>query len=297
MTMTANTQPSLNDWLIKLSNQEIPAMQYTLDQMAHLQSKSDNISIRDLSHLIRHDPLLTLKLIRYQQQHRRAAQMTDVNTIEHVLLMIGMGGFFREFGATQAIENQLQQKPEALLGIRRIISRSYLAARIAESLSSQRHDVDPIEVTIASLLHDLAEIFLWLSAPELAQKIALYLQQNTGSRSHDAQKMILGFTSNELQTELARHWHLPSLLTHLMDERHIDEPRVRTVSIATSTARHLSNHWLDPALPDDYQNIANLLSCDQDYAYSLVRNVCVQAAHEWQWFAILPAACQIPQYR
>ncbi|NHQ88314.1 HDOD domain-containing protein [Iodobacter sp. HSC-16F04] len=296
MTMTTNTHLSLNDWLIKLSNIEIPAMQYTLDQMSHLHSKSDDISIRDLSLLIRHDPLLTLKLIRYQQRQRRAVQMKDVNTIEHVLLMIGMGGFFREFGSTQAVETQLQQQPDALVGIRKIISRSYLAARIAESLSSQRHDVDPIEVTTASLLHDLAEILLWLSAPALAQKITHYLLKNPGSRSHEAQKLILGFTINELQTELALHWHLPSLLTHLMDERHTDEPRVRTVSIATSAARHLANHWQDPALPDDYQNIADLLSIEPEHAYALVRNVCIKAGHEWEWFSVLPVATQIPQF-
>ncbi|WP_164521493.1 HDOD domain-containing protein [Iodobacter ciconiae] len=293
--MTTNAPSSLNDWLIKLSSIEIPAMQYTLYQMAHLQSKSDDISIRDLSLLIRHDPLLTLKLIRYQQSQRRAVQMKDVNTIEHVLLMVGVGGFFHKFGSTESVETQLQQKPEALSGIRKIISRSYLAARIAESLSSQRHDIDPIEVTTASLLHDLAEILLWLSMPELAQKITYLLLNNPSCRSYEAQKQILGFTGNELQTKLALHWHLPSLLTHLMDEKYTNEPRVRTVTIATSTARHLTNHWQNPALPDDYQNIADLLSCDLDHAYSLIRNVCIKAAHEWEWFSVLPVATQIPQ--
>ncbi|AMC35887.1 hypothetical protein VN23_15405 [Janthinobacterium sp. B9-8] len=295
MTMALHIKPSLNDWLIKLSNIEIPAMQYTLDQMAHLKSKSDDISIRDLSQLIRHDPLLTLRLIRFQQEHRRAVQTSDVNTVDHVLLMIGMTGFFREFSTMPAIENTLHQSPSALISIKKIISRSYLAAKIAESLGGQRHDVDPVEVITASLLHDLAEILLWLIAPELAQQIALHIQRHPGSRSHDAQKLILGFTNNELQTALAQHWHLPALLTHLMDERHIDEPRVRTVTIATSTARHLVHHWQDPALPDDYQNIADLLSCDDDHAYALVRNVMIKAAHEWSWFSVLPVASQIPQ--
>ena len=269
-------------------------MKYTLDQMLNLQSKSDDISIRDLSFLIRHDPLLTLKLIRFQQEHRRAAQMTDVNTIGQVLMMIGLTGFFREFGRMHTVEETLLNKPEALVGIKKIIARSYLAANIAESLSSQRHDVDPVEVTTASLLHDLAEILLWLTYPDLANKIVHHQKMNPGCRSSEAQKIILGFTIHELQTELVQRWHLPSLLTHLMDERHFDEPRVRTVIIATSTARHLADNWEDPALPDDYQNIADLLSCDLDRAYALVRNVSIKVAREWHWYDITPVASQLP---
>ena len=292
--MIANHRPDLNDWLIKLSSIEIPALKYTLDQMLNLQSKSDDISIRDLSFLIRHDPLLTLKLIRFQQEHRRAAQMTDVNTIGQVLMMIGLTGFFREFGRMHTVEETLLNKPEALVGIKKIIARSYLAANIAESLSSQRHDVDPVEVTTASLLHDLAEILLWLTYPDLANKIVHHQKMNPGCRSSEAQKIILGFTIHELQTELVQRWHLPSLLTHLMDERHFDEPRVRTVIIATSTARHLADNWEDPALPDDYQNIADLLSCDLDRAYALVRNVSIKVAREWHWYDITPVASQLP---
>lgn len=292
--MIANHRPDLNDWLIKLSSIEIPALKYTLDQMLNLQSKSDDISIRDLSFLIRHDPLLTLKLIRFQQEHRRAAQMTDVNTIDRVLMMIGLTGFFREFGRMRTVEETLLNKPEALTGIKKIIARSYLAANIAESLSSQRHDVDPVEVTTASLLHDLAEILLWLTYPDLANKIVHHQKLNPGCRSSEAQKIILGFTIHELQTELVQRWHLPSLLAHLMDERHFDEPRVRTVIIATSTARHLANNWEDPALPDDYQNIADLLSCDLDRAYALVRNVSIKVAREWHWYDVTPVATRLP---
>lgn len=292
--MIANHRPDLNDWLIKLSSIEIPALKYTLDQMLNLQSKSDDISIRDLSFLIRHDPLLTLKLIRFQQEHRRAAQMTDVNTIDRVLMMIGLTGFFREFGRMRTVEETLLNKPEALLGIKKIIARSYLAANIAESLSSQRHDVDPVEVTTASLLHDLAEILLWLTYPDLANKIVHHQKMNPGCRSSEAQKIILGFTIHELQTELVQRWHLPSLLAHLMDERHFDEPRVRTVIIATSTARHLADNWEDPALPDDYQDIADLLSCDLDRAYALVRNVSIKVAREWHWYDVTPVATRLP---
>jgi HD-like signal output (HDOD) protein len=295
--MIANKRLDIHDWLTKLSAVDLPALQYTLDQMLNMQSKSDEISIRDIAHLIRHDPLLTLRIIRYQQSRRSAAQHTDVNTIDRVLLMIGLGGFFREFGKMESIEKNLATNSEAQLRIRKLISRAYLAAMIADSLGSQRHDVDPTEVTTASLLHDLAEILLCLTAPELAKQIAQNLQINPGTRSHEAQKQVLGFTLNELQTELAQKWGLPNLLTHLMDERHTDEARVRTVTIATSTARHLSNGWQDPALPDDYQNIADLLSCDTDYAYSLIRNVSIKVAREWQWFSVLPIATGLPQYQ
>ncbi|HEX5127048.1 MAG TPA: histidine kinase, partial [Rhodocyclaceae bacterium] len=36
-------------------------------------------------------------------------------------------------------------------------------------------------------------------------------------------------------------------------------PRVRNVVLASDLARHAANGWQDPALPDDYKAIADLL--------------------------------------
>jgi hypothetical protein len=64
---------------------------------------------------------------------------------------------------------------------------------------------------------------------------------------------------NDLHLRLARAWHLPELLTTLMDHGNADNPRIKNVTLAVDLARHSANGWDDPALPDDYRAIEELL--------------------------------------
>ena len=79
-------------------------------------------------------------------------------------------------------------------------------------------------------------------------------------RSADAQKQTLGFTFQEIQQELCRVWNLPELLRTLIDEESAGTPRVQNVTLAVRLARHSSYSWEDPALPDDYKDIGELLN-------------------------------------
>ncbi|MDR3412975.1 MAG: HDOD domain-containing protein [Formivibrio sp.] len=293
--MLTKPLPDLPSWIRHLSQQEIPILAYSLERMHELQGKFDDIDIRDIAHLIRHDPLLSLRLVRYLESHRHNSQITDVTTLDRILLMIGLSGFFRAFGHSLVLENQLVHHPEALEGCRRVCSRAYFSARIAETIATRRHDLDPAELTTAVLLHNSAEILLWVEAPTLAIQIASLLKNNPGMRSRDAQKQVLGVTLHELHLGLLQAWHLPKLLQHLLDDRFANEPRVRTAAVATNLARHLGNSWYDPGLHDDYQSMANLIGSTAETAYTLTQNIALSTAKEWQWFGIPPAAAMLVQ--
>ena len=287
--------PDLKSWVTHFSQQEVPVLSYTLDRMRDMQARIDDIGVRDVAHLIRHDPLLSLRLIRHLETHRHVAQVTDVTTLDRILLMIGLGGFFRTFGHALTLESKLAGLPEALEGCRRVCSRAYLAAKFAELIGSRRHDLDPEEVATATLLHNTAEILLWTEAPELSIQISSLLLKNPGMRSRYAQKKILGITLHDLHMELLNTWHLPKLMQHLQDERFAEEPRVKTVSVATALARHLNNGWNDPGLPDDYQGVADLIGIEPEAAYKLIQRLAINVAREWEWFDIQPAAALLAQ--
>ena len=78
-------------------------------------------------------------------------------------------------------------------------------------------------------------------------------------RSGAAQRAVFNFSARELQLALVRQWHLPELLISMMDERQIQNPRVRTVQLATSLARHTAQGWDNAAIPDDLAAIEALL--------------------------------------
>ena len=284
---------NLSSWISYFSQQELPVLAFSVLKMRELQQNIDDIGIRDIANLIRHDPLLSIRLVRHMETHRHTSQITDVTTLDRILLMIGLGGFFRAYSHSSILETQLQSHPEALAGCKNVCARAYLTARIAEGISTRRNDLDPEEITTAALLHNTAEILLWVEAPTLASDIYALLKNNPGMRSRDAQRQVLGITLHELHLGLIQYWHLPKLMQHLQDERFANEPRVRTVAVATSLARHLSNGWLDPALPDDYRNMGDLINASSETAYVMTQKIALQVAREWQWFGTQPVAAML----
>jgi len=285
--------PDLKSWVEHFSRLEIPVLQHTLDEIRALRDRFDDIGIRDITRLVKHDPLLSMRLMRYLEARRHSKQVTDVTTLDRVLLMIGMSGFFRAFGTSPVLETVLDYCPPASRRCRRACARAFLAAQLAEAIANRHYDITPDEVVGAALMHDCAEILLWVAAPELAYEVLKLLRSNPGMRSKVAQRMVLGITLHDLQLELVKNWHLPKLMQQLLDESLIEDPRVRIVQVATSLARHLDNGWNDAGLPDDYQDMADLTGQTPEEAALLVRAIALKVAREWQWFDTTPVAARL----
>jgi HD-like signal output (HDOD) protein len=136
------------------------------------------------------------------------------------------------------------------------------------------------EITVAALLHDVAEILLWCFAPDLALRIRELQAHKPGLRSQVAQRAILGISLHDLQLALARAWSLPPLLVTLMDDKYATNMRVRTVACAVNLARHSANGWDDPALPDDFSAIEELLHLNHDVLMARLGRPTEQSAAE-----------------
>lgn len=179
--------------------------------------------------------------------------------------MAGIEPFFNRFAELFTIEDQLKEAGHhALLGVLQTVRRSQRAADYAQEWAIRRHDINMEEIRIAALLHDLAEILIWCSAPQLGLRIHELQKHHPTMRSVEAQTQVLGFPLLELQRALCNAWHLPPLLLNLFDDEHIDTPRVKNVALAVRLARHSSHSWEDPALPDDYNEIGQLLNISAD---------------------------------
>jgi len=145
-----------------------------------------------------------------------------------------------------------------------VIVRTQRAARYAHEWAFARHDMNVDEVALAALLHDLAEILLWCFAPQQAMEIRSRLHADHSLRSASAQQEVLGLPLADLQLALCHAWHLPELLTTMMDEGNAHLPRVQNVKLAVNLARHSTDGWADPAIPDDLKAIQDLLHISRD---------------------------------
>lgn len=256
--------PDLESWILLYRGAELPVLRHTARQLDEARERMDRVNGRELARIILQDPLMTVKVLAYIQPFAGQKLRSDITTIGGAVMMLGIEPFFRHFETLITIESLLKQEPHALLGVLQIIRRVQRAAHYAHEWAIWRHDINCEEVTIAALLHDLAEILLWCFAPRLALDIRDRQRADRSLRSSAVQEAVLGVTLHEIQQELCHTWQLPRLLLDLMDDAHTEHPRVKNVLLAVNLARHSANGWNDAALPDDFAAIESLLGLNRD---------------------------------
>lgn len=253
--------PDIDSWVLFFSNNTLPVLRVTKRRISEMRENLDRVDARELARVILQDPIMTVRVLAYIQPMRGRSLQHDITTIASAVMMAGIEPFFKRFDELLTIEDQLKgADTHALLGILQISRRAQRAADYAQEWAIWRHDINMEEVRIAALLHDLAEILVWCSAPALGLDILARQKAQPSLRSAEAQRQVLGLTFQDIQLELCRVWHLPELLLRLIDDDHLGNPRVQNVALAVRLARHSAHGWEDPALPDDYKDIGHLLN-------------------------------------
>ncbi|HUW26455.1 MAG TPA: HDOD domain-containing protein [Gallionella sp.] len=249
----------LEYWIATLTHADLPVLKQTARDLSVLRDDEKKLTAHTIVEIIAHDPMMTVKLLRYLQQHKRKSQTTEIIQVEQVLLMLGIEAFFNKIPPQPLVEDMLKPHIAALPHLLRVVHRAYRAAEYAKDWAVQLRDLHYEEVRIAALLHDIAEILMWCFDPQAMLQINALQQQDQSLRSHDVQQQVLGFALLDLQKALAAQWGLPQLLLTLMNNSSAKQPRVRNVTLAVNLARHSANSWDDAALPDDFRDIGELL--------------------------------------
>jgi HD-like signal output (HDOD) protein len=258
------TPKDLAGWLTLFSDSEMPILRQTTRRLDEARQHIDRVSARDITDIVLQDPLLAIRVLAYIQAFGSKHLRSDITNIASAVMMLGVEPFFRKFETPLTIEALLGRQPQALLGMLQVVLRTQRAARYAHDWAFARHDMNVEEVALAALLHDLAEVLLWCFAPDLALAIRARLQADRTLRSASIQEEVLGFPLADLQLALCHAWHLPGLLTTLMNDGNARLPRVQNVTLAVNLARHSVDGWTDAAIPDDLAAIQNLLNISRE---------------------------------
>lgn len=257
--MQQPSDKSLAGWVDFFSRTELPVLKQTARDLSAVREDVNKLSARAVAQIIAVDPMLTVKVLRYLQQHKHRSQVHEVVQVEQVLIMMGVDAFFEKIPPQPLVQELMQGQTEALVHLLRVIHRAHRASNYAFDWAVRLSDLRYEEVRIAALLHDLAEMLMWCYAPQEMLKICVMQAHDKTLRTRTAQESVFGFSLFELQHELVKAWELPQLLLTLMDDNSANHPRVRNVVLAVNLARHSANGWDDAALPDDYKDIAELL--------------------------------------
>ena len=251
-------------WLSLFNAAEMPILRQTARRLEEARQHIDRVSGRDITDIVLQDPLLAIRVLAYIQSFGSKHLRSDITNIASAVMMLGVEPFFRKFENPITIETMLSRKPQALLGVLQVIMRTQRASRYAHDWAFARHDMNVEEVALAALLNDLAEVLLWCFAPEQAIEIRNRLLAEKTLRSSSVQREVLGLALDELQLALCHAWHLPELLTALMDSGSAQLARVQNVKLAVDLARHSVDGWTNAAIPDDFAAIEDLLNISRE---------------------------------
>lgn len=254
----------LDDWVMYFNERELPVLRHTRRQLENARENLDQVSGKAIARIVLQDPLMAVRVLAYIQPLTGKRLHHDVTTIAGAIMMLGIEPFFKRLENLLTLEETLKgSPPQALLGALQVIRRAQEASHYAYEWAVWRVDINVEEVTLAALLHDLAEILLYCFAPKLALQIRDLQQADAHLRSSLAQEQVLGIRLKEIQKALCKAWNLPELLLKLIDDEHSEQPRVKNVALAVNLARHLAHGWHDAALPDDLRAIAQLLNLSE----------------------------------
>lgn len=262
--------PDLDAWVEAFATAEIPVLAETAEALELMRATEDDVDAHGLAEMISTDPLMSLKVIAHASELKRGRLMADTETVTAALVLMGITPFFRAFGPQPTMEAALADHEDALLGLSRVMQRAERASRFALGFSAHRADPDAAVIHSAALLHDFAEMLLWLHAPDLALQIAALQDADRSLRSAVAQRQVLGIELADLEQALMKRWHLPDLLMRITNDKHARDPQVRCVHLAVRLARHTARGWDDAAVPDDLHDIAELLNLGEAHALKLL---------------------------
>lgn len=270
------TQPmrDVASWVNCFDAASLPVLRRTADALEELRANEDAVDAHMLAETFAPDPLMTLKVLAHVAHVRRGREGGEPETLTAALVMLGITPFFRHFGPQPVAEEVLMSQPGAMDGFQAVLTRSRRAARFALGFAVHRMDHDASVIHEAALLHDFADLLMWLRAPGLALEASRRQRIEPGLRSAAIQKEIFRVLLVEVQHALMVKWRLPRVLVDLADDqRECVSAQARNVVLAIRLARHTAADWSNAALADDVRDIAELLQMSAEHTLLLLRDL------------------------
>ncbi|MDA8093750.1 MAG: HDOD domain-containing protein [Betaproteobacteria bacterium] len=284
---------SIGDWIAHLQTKDLPVLNRSVLEMNIPARRYETLTAGDIAARVYSDPLLTFRVLRMVNSLPRSHLASEITTVEHAVLMMGIGPFFDRVGVLSTVDDELAAAPEILDALRRVLSRAHHAAVQAFDYAILRQDVRAEEVYVAALLMHLGEVAVLCCSPDRALELARAVRVQPEAAAEMEQR-ILGFRIVDLQAALAGAWGFPEMYAAFAEPEGHHRARALTVTLATAIARESEAGWGGERLSSSVEELASVLHIHVEDAFVRVHRNAVTAAREWERFGVRPAAAWLP---
>lgn len=249
---------SLEEWLRRLSEEDMPVFAHTARRIAGISGDSDT-SISDLAGAILQDSTMTARVLRMANSAYYNPSGRTIVTISRAIVMLG-------FNVVRSISLSIAMVDTLLGGVRhqrmvQEMASSFHAATQAWAFAKFRNDPSPEEVFIAALLYRFGHMTFWCFPYGHETEMHNRLLQG-GMEEKDIETAVLGFSLTELSASLNKEWGLSALLNHVYSGAHRSDPRVRNIELGYQIADTVSKQGWDSS------KVNEIIERTSDYLYA-----------------------------
>ena len=210
----------------------------------------------DIGEVISQDPALTASLLKIANSPLFGFSR-KIDTVSRAVTLLG-GKQIRDLALATSASKTFKDIPNDLLSMENFWNHSLCCALAAQELADLTKIRKLESVFIAGLLHDIGQLVIFNSAPDLAVRcLMLTLDEPESLELYQAEQQVMGFNHAQLGAALAESWGLPESLQICIGLHHnpsaAEDHRVEVaiIHIANSIAclTEIDSHNLEDAPP------------------------------------------------
>ncbi len=281
-----------SDALSRLQPGEVPVFRHTKKAVLDLRPQGESLSAKALARVLLADPLATLRIV-HQANNRSSSRLGgDISTVEHALIMQGVGPFLNKAGALPVLEDSLHGPPgKSLAAIFDALRAAQHAAWQARDFAVLNSDTRAEEIEVAAMLGYVPEILAWLMDKAAARQWTK-ARRSYVSDTTDAEASDQALTNARLA--LARAWKLPDGLCDVLDPALGERTRQRILRASMRIADISRLGWWHDALTTSYQQLSEIIGIPVEEIAAIAHVNSIRCARHGDWIPIAPAAAWLP---
>jgi len=237
------------------------------------------------------DPGLALHTLNQLQTTSSQSLHAEISSMAQATMLLGIDRAKRLTVGHPQLERTLSGF--AKTGYIRTACRAFHAAFQAWDWAHIKNDHAPDEILLATLLHDVAEMALWVAAPEQMHQFRKLMLKD-GLPTDEAQYIAFGESLEHFSREITSRWHLPGLVNDALRPENASQPRVRGVMLAVQLARSTERGWYWEKTERVLPQIADYLGASLDEIIPHIHKNAVRAAREAPFYNARYAAALLP---
>ena len=245
------------------------------------------INWRSIGQIILTDPALVLQTLRLLNTGDSDNHRFEVSGISQALMLLGINRVQRLALGVPVVERSLNRVSVA--GYSRAASRAFHAAFQARNWAQWHNDIAPEEIFIATLLHSVPELLLWMNAPDQMQLLRQRIYKE-GMSPQEAEQITLGESLQHIGQKSASDLQQPPIMQDMLDPEKADAPRVQIVNLALQLANWVEFGWHTQQVSHIIDNVAHYLNKHPDQTTRIIHRNAVNIAHDFQLIPVRPAA-------